>query len=173
MKKTILIFTIAFIVLLKPTTASVLLLGDGNVTFFNTHFNEKITVQYRFKDGYYNFSALEEINHLLRCRMTNKTHEIDVALLELVDHIQDHFEANEIHVVSAYRSPEMNEKLRSEGRKVAEKSLHMDGEAIDIRIPGISTKELKRYVLALQRGGVGYYPNQQFVHVDVGQIRSW
>lgn len=167
------VLTILLLTFLKPTTASVLYMGDGYLSLFNTHLNEEVTVQYRFDDGSYSLDALKEINHALRCRMTGKHRDIEIELLELIDQVQDHYEAEQIQVVSAYRSPEMNAQLRRMGRKVASKSLHMHGQAMDIRVPGIPTRSLRDYVISLKRGGVGYYPYHKFVHIDIGQVRTW
>ena len=79
----------------------------------------------------------------------------------------------EIDIICGYRTPWSNEFLRHTTSGVASHSLHMLGEAIDIRIPGVPTSELRNVALALHRGGVGYYPHSEFVHVDVGRVRRW
>ena len=76
-------------------------------------------------------------------------------------------------VISAYRSPQTNALLRKSSSEVAQKSLHMEGKAIDIRITGFSTKKLQQLALANQRGGVGFYARSDFMHVDTGRVRSW
>ncbi|MGA8310925.1 MAG: DUF882 domain-containing protein [Terriglobales bacterium] len=63
--------------------------------------------------------------------------------------------------------------MRQTTSGVAAHSLHMQGEAIDIRIPGIATSKLRDVALSLHRGGVGFYPQSEFVHVDVGRVRQW
>jgi uncharacterized protein YcbK (DUF882 family) len=80
---------------------------------------------------------------------------------------------SEIDMVCGYRSPGSNEFLRGTTSGVASHSLHMQGEAIDIRIPGIPTSKLRDVALSLHRGGVGFYPKSEFVHVDVGPVRRW
>lgn len=148
--------------------------GDGLLTLHNTHLNETVTVQYRNENGSYNRKALKEINHALRCRQTNKERKIRVDLLEMVDQIQDHFAAKRVDVISGYRSKQLNEYLWIIGRKVSRNSPHMYGQAMDIRLPGVKTAELRDYADNLNRkGGVGYYPSNQFVHVDVGMKRRW
>lgn len=147
--------------------------GDGVLSLHNLHLKESLEVQYRNADGSYDTKALKKINHLLRCRQTLKTHEMNANLIELIDTIQDHFGGKEVQVISGYRSPELNSNLRSQGRAVAQKSLHMSGLAIDIRIPGISTSTLREFAYSLRKGGVGYYPHDGFVHVDVGRFRTW
>lgn len=147
--------------------------GDGVLALHNLHLKESLAVKYRNADGSYNTEALASINHLLRCRQTLKTHDMNADLIELVDAIQDHFGGKEVQVISGYRSPELNQNLRSQGRAVAQKSLHMSGLALDIRIPGVSTATLREFAYSLRKGGVGYYPHDGFVHVDVGRFRTW
>lgn len=133
-----------------------------------------VTVQYRNANGSYDRKALKEINHILRCRQTNRERKIRVDLLEMVDQIQDHFEAAQVDVISGYRSKQLNEYLWIIGRKVSRNSPHMYGQAMDIRLPGVKTTLLRDYADHLNlKGGVGYYPSNQFVHVDVGMKRRW
>ena len=146
--------------------------GDGFLALNNLHLHEFLALQYK-KNGRFDKSALRQINHTLRCRQTHKVHEISPELVELVDKIQDHFGAKEVLVISGYRSPELNADLKKKGHKVANRSLHMQGEAMDIRIAGVSAKELREYALSLKKGGVGFYPGNGFVHVDVGRVRQW
>jgi uncharacterized protein YcbK (DUF882 family) len=79
----------------------------------------------------------------------------------------------EIDIVCGYRTPWSNNFLRTTTVGVAQYSLHMQGEAIDIRMPGVPTARLRDLALTLHRGGVGYYPESRFVHVDVGRVRRW
>lgn len=152
---------------------STLAYAKGGLSLYNLHLKEGITAEYRKIDGSYDSKAIEKIAHTLRCRQTQATHEIPAGLLELLSHIQDHFGGKIIQVVSGYRSPALNEDLRRHGHRVAKKSLHMEGKAIDIRIAGVLTRVLRDYALELKMGGVGFYPENDFVHVDVGQVRRW
>ncbi|MBU4485264.1 DUF882 domain-containing protein [bacterium] len=147
-------------------------MGDGQLALYNTHTGEKLDVVFR-DGGKYDMDEIEKINHILRCRFTDKQTQMSRKLVELVDKIQDHFRGKEVHVISGFRHPEFNSYLRKTGHKVAKYSFHMDGIAIDIRVPGVSTKELRDYAASLKAGGVGYYPSQSFVHVDVGRVRYW
>ena len=79
----------------------------------------------------------------------------------------------EIHIICGYRAPQSNQYLRSHTSGVAKNSLHMQAEAIDIRLPGTSTSTFRNAALALKLGGVGYYPASDFIHVDVGRVRHW
>jgi uncharacterized protein YcbK (DUF882 family) len=146
--------------------------GDGTVSLFNTHTSEFETIKYRNADGTYNIDGINRINNFLRCRLTGKEAAIDLKLVELVDHIQDHFRADVIEVVSGYRSPELNGMLRRQSRKVASRSLHMEGLAMDLRIKGVPLREIQSFAKSLHAGGVGYYAGK-FVHVDVGSVRYW
>lgn len=148
-------------------------MGDGYISLYNLHLDEYISIQYRKPSGRYIRKNLKKIYYMLRCRKTNKVHSIDKKLIELVDEIQDRFGGKEIHVISGFRSPELNNELFSRGRRVAKNSPHMYGQAMDIRIPGIPSQYLRNLAYHLDLGGVGYYPSNQFVHVDVGLKRHW
>lgn len=147
--------------------------GDGVLTLYNLHQGEKMSVRYRDEDDHYIQSAIEQINHILRCRADNQVAEMSLSLIELVDNIQDHFHVDTVQVVSGYRTPDFNAHLRLTGHKVASRSRHMLGEAMDIRLPGISSRSVRDYAIALRVGGVGYYGGNNFVHVDVGPFRTW
>lgn len=146
--------------------------GDGKLTLYHLNLNERAAVRFRRGEAY-SQKGLKAINHILRCRGDSQTAPIHLTLVELVDHLQDHFGVEEVEVISGYRSPPFNNYLRRIGRGVARYSRHMKGEAIDIRLPGVSTRQLYSYVLSLQVGGVGFYRGQNFVHIDVGPFRSW
>ncbi len=127
-----------------------------------------------FEQGSYIKDALQEINHLLRDYHTDDIHPIDTALLDqLYDLKQTLGVSKPFHIVSGYRSPFTNAQLRRQSHAVAEHSLHMQGRAIDIRIEGVSTRTIKNAALSMARGGVGYYPHKNFVHLDTGEFRTW
>ena len=147
--------------------------GDGHLALFNTHTEEMVDVVYRNEKGEYQQDALDQLQHVLRCRKDESTKGMSMDLIELIDHVQDHFGAGMVQVVSGYRSPEFNAELKKTGHRVAKHSRHMLGEAMDIRLPGVPLYRLKRYLMELKAGGVGYYPRKNFVHVDVGPYRLW
>lgn len=147
--------------------------GDGELSLRSLKTGERITATYRDADGEYDYAVLQELNRLLRCHWDGETTLIDLELVELLDDIQDHFGVARLDVVSGYRSPAYNEYLASLGRKVAKKSYHMKGLATDIQLPGVAVAKVSKYARKLRIGGVGYYPGDQFVHVDVGPVRSW
>jgi uncharacterized protein YcbK (DUF882 family) len=142
--------------------------------FFHTHTGERLDVVYRHGDDY-DPSALAELNHYLRDHRTGDVRDYDPRVFDLLHDLTVALGRPnaEIDVVCGYRTPWSNEYLRSHGHGVAEHSLHMQAMAIDIRIPGVPTAELRDAALSLHRGGVGYYAASNFVHVDVGRVRRW
>jgi len=148
-------------------------LAPRSLSLFNLHTGEKLTATY-FEGGDYLPDALAAMNHLLRDFRTGESHVIAPGLLDLVHTLRGRVEtAQTVHVISGYRSPRTNAMLHQRSEGVASHSLHMVGEAMDIRIPGVELAHLRDAALGLQRGGVGYYPGSDFVHVDVGRVRRW
>ena len=149
-------------------------LQQYRLRLFHTHTNEQIDIVYRIGDVYIP-EAANRLDQFLRDHRTGDVRQLDGRLFDLLHDLTESLgraEA-EINIVCGYRTPWSNEFLRSTTSGVASHSLHMEGEAIDIRIPGVPTAQLRDAALALHRGGVGYYPKSQFVHVDVGRIRHW
>lgn len=141
--------------------------------FFHTHTGEKLNIVY-FEAGHYVADALGEINQFLRDHRTGDVHKVDPALLDQLAAVQRLSGRREaFEVISGYRSPATNEMLRQRTNGVARRSLHMQGRAIDVRLRGLSTEELRRAALSLGAGGVGYYPESAFVHLDTGPARAW
>jgi uncharacterized protein YcbK (DUF882 family) len=147
--------------------------GDGRLALSDPQTGESITVVYRTEKGAYKDEALSAIEHLLRCHGDDEKHPISLKLVELIDHLQDHFGADAVSVVSGYRSPDYNARLRRTLRRVAHDSRHMDGLAMDILLPGVTKQELAAYAESLRSGGVGDYASSRYVHIDVGPIRRW
>lgn len=147
--------------------------SERRVSFYQTHTGEALDTVY-WAQGQYLPGALSEINYLLRDHRSGEVRAIDIGLLDLLNRIAGGLEANQpFHVISGYRSPKTNEMLAARSRGVATHSLHMDGMAIDIRVPGRDLRSLRDYAMSLKGGGVGYYPSAEFVHLDVGRVRSW
>jgi uncharacterized protein YcbK (DUF882 family) len=145
------------------------------LAFDNLHTGEKLELDY-WREGTYLSEALSEVNHILRDFRTGDIHPIAPQLLDLLAGVRANLETREpVSVISGYRSPITNAMLRSEHEHsgVAAQSLHMQGMAIDIRIAGRSLPALHSAALAMRGGGVGYYPVSDFVHVDVGRVRTW
>jgi uncharacterized protein YcbK (DUF882 family) len=124
-------------------------------------------------DGNYVPGELARINKLLRDVRNNEVHPIDLKLIDLVHALSGTVDANSIEIICGYRSPATNEFLRKHSSGVAEKSLHLKGQAIDLRVAGRQLKQVHDAALALQLGGVGYYPGSNFIHVDTGRVRRW
>jgi uncharacterized protein YcbK (DUF882 family) len=142
--------------------------------FFHTHTRQRLDVVYRHGDTY-DAQALAEINGFLGDHRTHDVLAYDPRVMDLLHDLTVALGRPdaEIDVICGYRTPSSNEYLRSHGHGVAQHSLHMQAMAIDIRIPGVRTADLRDAALALHRGGVGYYAGSDFVHVDVGRVRRW
>jgi uncharacterized protein YcbK (DUF882 family) len=140
---------------------------------YNTHTGESLRSIF-WAEGQFIPDALQDINKLLRDHRNNQVATIDPQLLILLDRISASYgDHPTLHVISGYRSPESNAMLHENTIGVAKHSLHMDGMAIDVRIPGQDLGKLRKLAMAQRAGGVGYYPDSQFVHMDVGRVRYW
>jgi uncharacterized protein YcbK (DUF882 family) len=147
--------------------------GERALAFVNTHTGESLSTVY-WSDGAYRAEALARLNRLLRDHRTGGVTEVDRRLFDLLHALRaDLGTRAPFHVISCYRSPKTNAGLRAAGRAVAEKSLHMEGKAMDVRLPGVRLEDLHRAAVARKGGGVGFYLGPQFVHVDVGRVRYW
>ena len=149
-------------------------MSEYRLRMFHTHTGERIDVVYRQGNSYIP-DAIARLDEFLRDHRTGTVPHYDPRLFDLLSSLEQQLgkPAAEIDVICGYRSPWSNEFLRQHSAGVALHSLHMEAEAIDIRIPGISTWVLRNAALALHLGGVGYYPLSDFVHVDVGRVRQW
>jgi uncharacterized protein YcbK (DUF882 family) len=158
-----------------PLAASTwdLLVPDRALSFYNLHTEEDLETVY-WRQGRYLPGGLEAIAYILRDYRTGEIHSMDTELLDLLYAIRTTLETRQpFHLISGYRSPSTNAFLRESGRGVARNSLHVQGKAADIRIPGIELSLVRDVATSLKRGGVGYYPSSNFVHVDVGRVRYW
>lgn len=151
-------------------------LREYRLHFYHTHTSEKLDIVYRRGDTYLP-EALNQLDHYLRDYRTGDVHHFDPHLFDLLHDLTESLgEPNAvINVVCGYRTPRTNEFLRTRQHNsgVARQSLHMQAEAIDIRVSGVPTLQLRNAALELHRGGVGYYASSNFVHVDVGRVRQW
>ncbi len=144
-----------------------------SLSLYNPHTKEIFNGIYWCK-GTYVTDALKNINHVMRDFRVRDIKQIDTHLLDLLSAISIKLNSEKpFHVISGYRSPETNAKLRNSGQGAAKNSYHIQGKAVDIRLPGCRTSVLRRTAYKLKRGGIGYYPHQRFVHIDVGPIRYW
>ncbi|MDP3301117.1 MAG: YcbK family protein [Sulfuricurvum sp.] len=144
-----------------------------SLSLYNIHTGENINATY-WADGSYIPEALSQMNHLLRDYRTDAATDMDTELFDLLYSIRTNLGTTKpFNVISGYRSPKTNAMLNSHSSGVAKKSLHMQGKAMDISLPGRDLSELKKIAMNLKQGGVGYYPSSDFVHVDVGRVRYW
>ncbi|MGH8217913.1 MAG: YcbK family protein [Steroidobacteraceae bacterium] len=144
-----------------------------SLAFVNTHTGETLSCKY-FAAGRYDRATLGRVNHFLRDFRTGDVHPIDPGVLDILFELRARAERDDpYHVISGYRSPRTNAFLRRHSRGVSAHSLHMEGRAIDVRLPGFPTRKLRVIALGMRRGGVGYYPASDFVHLDTGRVRFW
>jgi uncharacterized protein YcbK (DUF882 family) len=147
--------------------------NERTLRFYNTHTGESLRTIF-WAEGQFIPDALQDINKLLRDHRNNKIAAIDPQLLVLLDKVSAQFGSqNILHVISGYRSPETNAMLHEHSNGVAKHSLHMEGKAIDIRMPGHDLASLHKVAMSMRAGGVGYYPSSDFVHMDTGRVRYW
>jgi uncharacterized protein YcbK (DUF882 family) len=147
---------------------------DHSLSLYNTHTNERVEIVYRHGDSYIP-AALANLDYFLRDHNTNEVRHFDPHLYDILSDLTASVghAGGEIDIVCGYRTPATNAALRERTNGVAKNSLHIQAEAIDLRMPGVNTLKLRRAALALARGGVGYYPHSDFIHVDVGRVRQW
>lgn len=143
------------------------------LSFYHLHTGETLKVTYWAEGGHIP-EALTEINHILRDFRTDEVSPIDVRLLDLLHRLREDLDTTKpYNIISGYRSPATNTKLARGSRGVASRSMHLVGKAIDVRLPGRPLRKLHRAAVAQKSGGVGFYPNSNFVHLDVGRVRYW
>lgn len=140
---------------------------------YNTHTGEQASTVY-WAEGRYQPDGLAEINRLLRDHRSGEVSDMNTGLLDLLCLLSARLDTRQrFEIISGYRSPASNALLREHSGGVAQRSLHMEGLAVDLRVPGRALADVRRIALALGGGGVGYYPASDFVHVDVGRVRNW
>jgi uncharacterized protein YcbK (DUF882 family) len=160
----------------RAASSAVAKAPERTLSFFNTHTGERLKSTY-CTGGCYRPEALAELNHIMRDFRVNEVKPIDPRVFDLLHELGGTLETDQpFHIISGYRSPETNTLLRERGGAstgVASHSLHMVGQAIDIRVPGVKLPQLRDAAKSLKIGGVGFYPDLNFVHVDVGRVRYW
>lgn len=143
------------------------------IELVNTHTGESLKADF-FAGGSYDQASLLAINHLLRDHRTGEVATIDCRLFDRLHDMavladrEPRFE-----VISGYRSPLTNAMLNARSDGVARHSLHMEGRALDVRLKGYRTDRLRDLALSLRAGGVGFYRQSDFVHIDTGRVRTW
>lgn len=149
-------------------------LSSRNLAMDHTHTHERIELIYAVGVEYVP-KALIDLNHFLRDHYSGRVGRMDTGLYDIMHSLRAALKVRTPYeIISGYRSPKTNERLRTtRGGGVARHSLHMDGKAVDLRLPGVPLDELRDAALALNAGGVGYYPGSDFVHIDTGRVRTW
>ncbi len=143
------------------------------LSFRHLHTGETLQATY-WHSGDYDTGALSEIDQILRDFRTGETYPIAPGLLDMLHVVRTELGVEApFHVIGGYRSPKTNAMLRKRSNGVAKRSLHMQGRAIDVRLPGINSALLRAVAADLRLGGVGYYRRSDFVHLDTGRPRVW
>ncbi|MDX5362138.1 MAG: DUF882 domain-containing protein [Alphaproteobacteria bacterium] len=147
--------------------------GEKRIALRHLHTGESVNTVY-WAEGRYIDEGLDAVSHLMRDFRTDEVVPMAPELVDLLHDLRTLLDTREAYaVLGGYRSPKTNKMLRSQSRKVAKNSLHMRGLASDLRLPGRSTATVRKAALAMERGGVGFYPRSDFVHLDVGPVRTW
>ncbi|MFZ0979155.1 MAG: DUF882 domain-containing protein [Candidatus Acidiferrales bacterium] len=147
---------------------------EYHLRLYHTHTGERLDTVYR-RGNEYLPAALAKLDYFLRDHRTGEVHHYDPRVFDILEQLTmavGH-PGTEIDIICGYRTPWSNQFLRTHTEGVAKNSLHMQAQAIDIRIPGVPTSRVRDIALSLHRGGVGYYPHSNFVHVDTGRVRQW
>lgn len=144
------------------------------LSLYNTHTGERLDIIYR-RGNEYIPGAIAKLDYFLRDHWTGEIRHFDPRIYDILSDLTAAVGRpdGEIDIVCGYRSSQSNAALRARTAGVAKNSLHIQAEAIDLRMPGVNTEELRRAALSLHRGGVGYYPHSDFIHVDTGRVRQW
>ena len=149
--------------------------GERRISLYNIHCGESLNTVY-WQDGIYIPDEMAHINYILRDRRNGEVEAMDHRLIDMLAQLHDKVDGKKpFYIISGYRSPNTNSYLRkvSAGGGVAKKSLHMRGMAMDIKLPKVQLSHLHKAAVKMKKGGVGYYPNDGFIHVDVGRVRYW
>jgi uncharacterized protein YcbK (DUF882 family) len=148
--------------------------GPRRLSLVHTHTRERLSIAFAV-DAHYVPAALDALDHFLRDHYSGAVGHIDPRLFDALHRLQREFgQEGPFEIVSGFRAAVTNERLReTRGGGVARRSLHLEGRAIDLRLPGVPLAELRDAALALGVGGVGFYPLERFVHLDTGRPRRW
>ena len=163
---------VALPLLALPARASVP--APRTLAMSHTHTRERIELVYAVAQDYLP-EALGTLNHFLSDHYSGEVGSMHPPLFDMLHDLRHALgRTGPFEIISGYRCPATNDKLRNtRGGGVAKQSLHMQGRAVDVRLSGVPLAELRDAALSLRAGGVGYYPDSQFVHLDTGRVRSW
>ncbi|QDI75781.1 MULTISPECIES: YcbK family protein [Leisingera] len=158
------------------SNAAGFLRGGGDIRrirMYSGRTGERVDMVY-WIDGQYIKDAVKEINHFMRDWRTDDVKEIDLRTIDIMAASHNLLDVNEPYMLlSGYRSPKTNAMLRSRSRGVAKNSLHMRGQAADLRLASRSVSQMAKAAEACRAGGVGKYQRSNFVHMDCGVVRTW
>ncbi len=164
--------TVLGLALLSPLDALASLDKSKNLSFYHTHTGEEFELC--MVNGHCSPRNIKGVTTFLRDFRTGDIHHIDIKLFTILQKIQKISGSKGVfEVISGYRSPKTNALLRARSKGVAKHSYHMKGRAIDVRLSDLRTHHLREIALGLRAGGVGYYRNSDFVHLDTGPVRFW
>ena len=164
---------LAFPMLAVPRRARAAVAAPRSLSFVHTHTAERLTLAYAAGDTYFP-DALATVSRFLRDFRNGEVHPIDPQLLDQLHAVSAATGSRaSFDVISGYRSPATNQALHERSNGVASRSLHLEGRAIDIRLPDVPLADLRDAAVSLRAGGVGYYPGSRFVHLDTGRHRRW
>jgi uncharacterized protein YcbK (DUF882 family) len=150
-----------------PTLLRAKAAQEKKLYLYNMHTGEWFKKTFK-EGGAYNPDALKELSYFMRDRRTDETHPMEQSLYDLLECLHRPFGTyRPLELVCGYRSPHTNKSLRKKNKGVAEKSLHMSGRAVDVRLQGVPLKKLRDAAKILRAGGVGYYPKSNFIHIDL------
>jgi uncharacterized protein YcbK (DUF882 family) len=157
----------------NPLEAAMARLPARSLNLYNIHTGEHLKTTY-WAEGRYRVQSIAQVSRFLRDFRCGSVHPMDARLLDLMAAVHHRVGGKQpLHIISGYRSPATNAMLATYGDGVANHSLHMQGKAVDIRVPGHSVRNVGRAAVSLKGGGVGLYPASDFVHIDTGRIRYW
>jgi uncharacterized protein YcbK (DUF882 family) len=168
----------ALAVLLFGTTGTQDAIANGDtrtIDLVHTHTKESASITFK-RNGTYDAKALQQLNWFLRDWRTDQPTKMEPRLFDIVWEVYRSVGASEgIYVVSAYRAPETNARLRRRSKAVSKYSQHMAGKAMDLFLPGVDIARVRATAMRLEYGGVGFYPSSadSFIHLDVGSVRAW
>lgn len=148
--------------------------GEVRRAYMHNFYTGEVLDAVYYENGRYVPDALSAANHLLRDWRTGQQHFIHPRLFDLLHNLRTRLDTRRpFQILSGYRSPRTNAMLRRHSEQVASQSQHLLGRALDINVEGVHLAHLHKAALSLRAGGVGYYPDNGFVHVDVGRVRQW
>ena len=158
----------------SPTAAPAVVPQEHRLRLYHTHTGERLDIVYRRGDDYAP-DAIAKLDLFLRDHRTEQVRHLDPKLYDILEQltIDSGHPGAEIDIVCGYRTPWSNQYLRTHTEGVAKNSMHIQAQAIDLRIPGVKTEQLREIAVSLHRGGVGFYPRSNFIHVDTGRVRQW